>query len=121
MPFVVPVATALATIGGTVASISAQRSAAKKAKGQAEQAERIRAQELARVAVPAPAKVAKPAKVAAPKKPLITRAEELPVQAKAVATEKIRKKRERRRTTLVTGPRGLLTEPMVTKPSLLGA
>ena len=98
--------TATAAIGGTVAGISAQRSAAKKAKGQAEQAARVRAQELKRIEEP--------------KEGLIAQAEALPEVAKKEAAS-IAAGRRRKRTTLATGPRGLLTEPTVTKPALLGA
>lgn len=93
--------TALAAVGGTAASISAQRGAKKTAKGQREQAERVRADELKKAEV------------------LATEAEALP--AKAAKTASIAAGRKRRpRSTLATGPRGLLDEPAVKKPTLLG-
>ena len=103
-------ATATAAVAGTAVGISRARSAAKKAKGQAEQAERVRAQERARITAPATA--AKPG--------LVAQAEVLPEVAKKEAAS-IAAGRRRKRTTLATGPRGLLTEPTVTKPALLGA
>lgn len=91
--------TATAAVGTGIYSVSRGISAKKKAKGQAEQAERIRTAEKKKAAL------------------LVTEAEALPAKAKKTAAIAAGKKR-RRRGTLATGPRGLLTEPDVLKPTL---
>ena len=96
------VATATAAVVGTTVSISKGTSAKKKAKGQAEQAERIRAEEIKK------------------SKALVTQAGGLEATAKKKAAAIAAGKKQRRRTTLATGPRGLLEEPDVTKPELFG-
>lgn len=117
MAFIPALLTSISTIVGARQAIALPRQAAKRAKGQAEQAERIRAQERAAITKAPPTKSV----VSAVKEPpTIERAEALREVAKKEAAA-IAAGRKRRRTTLVTGPRGLLEEPVVRKPALLGA
>ena len=98
------IATATAVVVGTGATISAQQSAKKRAKGQAEQAERVRIEERTRMAE------------------TTKKAEALAVQAEQTKTTAIGAwLKRKRRATIATGPRGLFGEPEVTKPTLLGS
>lgn len=101
MPVVLPFATAAAAIARTTYTISRGQSAKKKAKGQAEQAERVRADEKKKA------------------EELAARAEAIPEKAKERAAVAAGLKK-RRRATIATGPRGLFDEPTVGKPTLLG-
>lgn len=98
---VAKVATATVAVAGTTASISAQQTAKKRAASQRQQAERIRTGDIKRTEA------------------LAERAEALPKKAKTQAAA-IAAGRQRRRGTLKTGARGLLDEPIVSKPGLLG-
>lgn len=105
MPLAIPIlfGAALATgTAKTIIGISRAGSAAKKAKGQSEQFDRVRAEERKKAET------------------LAKRAEGLEAAAESKAATEA-KRRTRKRSTLATGPRGLLDEPTTKKPSLLGA
>lgn len=94
-----------AVLGTATAGVGLSQSAkaSKAAKGQKEQAERIRAEELKK------------------SEALIAKADTLADEAAKTASIAAGRKRQRIRGTLATGPRGLLDEPNVAKPKLLGS
>ena len=92
--------TAAAAVAGTVSTVRSQRAATKQAKRNAEQTQQAREAERKR------------------SEELIAKGEALPAQAKETAAIAAGKKRKRG--TLATSPRGLLDEPAVSKPTLLG-
>ena len=104
-------ALATAATAATVAKASTQKSAAKTAKGQAEQAVRVRAAEFKTTE----ARLGKTTE----KVSTIERAEALPDIAKKKASA-IAAGKKKKRLTIATGPRGVLTEPEIAKPGLLG-
>ena len=95
--------TATTAAATTTVAVSKGTSAKKRAASQTQQAERIRAGEIKRT------------------EDLAKRAEGLSTLATTKAASIAAGKKQRRRTTLATGPRGLLTEPELAKPGLLGS
>ena len=90
------------TAGGVATGVSAQQTAKKKQASISQQAERIRSGEKVEAKV------------------LAERAEGIEAAAAKSATDKASIRAGRRKRTQVTGPRGLLSEPTIQKPSLLG-
>ena len=97
---IIAAATAVTT---TTVAVSKGQSAKKRAASQAQQVERVRKEETKKAAA------------------LVTRGEGLEAKAKIKAGAIVAGKKAKRRSTLATGPRGLLDEPDVTKPGLLGS
>ncbi len=95
--------TFLTAAATTTVQVSKQTSAKKKTASQVQQAERIRAGEIKRAEA------------------LVAKGELLETEAAKSAAVAAGRKKQRIRSTLATGPKGLLTEPELAKPSLLGA
>jgi lysylphosphatidylglycerol synthetase-like protein (DUF2156 family) len=93
-------AAALATVVGTIFGITSAKSSAKRQKSQAEQAERVRQSEAT-----------KAAELAAAANNLSSQAE-----SNAASIMAGRKKR----TTIATSARGILSEPITSQPQLFG-